>query len=136
PPRAPAPAERRRARVGPIVVERVVTMLRELARTAEDLPRCDSDARRARAAESYNLLSARLAEVAGAERELDQALGRALEDDDPGVRMAALKAFARRRRVDAALPASGMLVDPDPRVRLEAARTLERLAAPAAAPHL
>lgn len=120
----------------PIVVERVVTMLRELARTAEDVPRCDSDARRARATESYHLLCARLAEVAGPDRELDQALAEALEDGDPGVRVEALKAFARRRRADAALPASGLLADPDARVRLEAARTLERLAAPAAAPHL
>ncbi|MCO5172105.1 MAG: HEAT repeat domain-containing protein [Planctomycetes bacterium] len=122
--------------MGPTVCERIVTMLRELARTAEDLPRCDTEVRRARAAEAYNLLAARLTEVGGAGEGLDEALAAALGDRDPGVRVEALKAMARRRRAEAGPVACGALTDDAEPVRLEAARALAVLAAPITAPHL
>lgn len=113
--------------------ERVVGVLRELARSAADLPRCESEARRARVTETYGQLSAQLVE---SDPELDAALVRALEDPDAGVRAEALKAISRRRRPEASLPVAAALADGDEQVRVEAARALQRLAGPSASPHL
>lgn len=113
--------------------ERVTGVLRELAQSAAALPRCESEARRARVTEAYGQLASQLVE---SDPELDQALVRALDDPDAGVRAEALKAISRRRRPDAAGPVAGALADPDEQVRVEAARALQRLAGPSAAADL
>jgi HEAT repeat protein len=99
-------------------------MLRELARKQEALARSETALARARTDEAYGVLSVRLAELGPP---ADGPLTRALEDGEPGVRLEALRALARRRVREAAAAVLERLGDEDGGVRAEAARTLGAL---------
>lgn len=121
-------------------MDRVEQLLRELARRAQQLRdleaqpgRCDAEAARGQVAEAYGLIAARLVEL---EPDADDALARALDLPDPGLRLEAIKALGCRRAFSKALPLAGALSDGDERVRLEAARALQRVEATCAVPHL